>query len=354
MFAPRRHVGLGLIVVALCGLASCGSSTSSSASDSPTAPGGRLSVDGGTPTFTLASGSFTISHDGRRRHYIVHVPPRLASPNPLAIMVLHGGGGAADQMAPYTGMDALADQHGFVAVYPEGVAETLIPGNHHWNAGNCDGVIGKNCGGPTFRAGVDDVGFFARLLDELRAQGVGKVFVSGISNGGMMAHRVGCALADRVSGIASVAGALALPSVEPAGTVRCVPARALEVLIIHARNDMHLPYEGGQTSCSARDRLYPSVEYAVSFWRNANGCTEGPIPVHSRGNANCVAYSGCQCGVEVRLCSIDEPLGSKIGGHSWPGAPLARPRCDDPNIECPCKASPDLDASAAILERASR
>ena len=71
--------------------------------------------------------------------------------------------------------------------------------------------IGTICA--AFRSGrrisnnVDDVGFFAALIGKLTAEGGAdprRVYVTGISNGGLMTHRLGCELADKITAIAPV------------------------------------------------------------------------------------------------------------------------------------------------------
>jgi polyhydroxybutyrate depolymerase len=341
-----------MILLALMLLVACSNAaTTDAGTDTPvikpveTIGGGE--PDGTTEPVTLTPGEHRLTVQGQERRYLVHVPAAFSPGTPpLAVLVLHGGGGSAEQMTR-TGLEAFGDRDGFAVVYPEGVSQPLAPQNHNWNAGNCDGVIGISCGGPAFERGIDDVAYFRALLAELRTGGIRRVFVAGISNGGMMAHRVGCALTDEIDGIAVIAGALALPSVEGDGVVRCQPSRPIDVLIIHATNDENLPYNGGSGRCSAPGRMYPSVDYAVGEWLNFNGCAAAETEVYRSGIAACVEWS-CEAGTAVRLCRIDPPPGSEIGGHSWPGSDRA---CKS---GCPCMPTQDLDASAMIADFARR
>jgi len=317
--------------------------------DKPVATASRAEPDETTEPVTLTPGEHHLTVEGQERRYLVHVPPAFEPGTPpLAVLVLHGGGGSAEQMTR-TGLEAFGDRDGFAVVYPEGIPQPLAPQNHNWNAGNCDGVIGVSCGGPAFERGIDDVAYFRALLAELRAAGIQRVFVAGISNGGMMAYRLGCALADEIDGIAVIAGALALPSVEGNSVVQCQPSRPIDVLIIHATNDENIPYDGGSGRCSAPGRAYPSVDYAVSAWRNLNGCAAAETEVYHSGIATCVEWS-CEAGTAVRLCRIDPPPGSEMGGHSWPGSDRDR-ACKS---GCPCTPTQDLDASAMIADFAQR
>ena len=127
-------------------------------------------------------------------------------------------------------MNQMADQGQFIAAYPEGASWLETPWRS-WNAGQC-------CGYAMHR-GVDDVEFIRRLIDELIARHAvdpQRVYVTGVSNGGMMAHRLGCELSDRIAAIAPIAGSLG---------VACHPTSPVSVMIVHGTNDRHVPYEDG-------------------------------------------------------------------------------------------------------------
>src|ERR1700737_68016 len=147
--------------------------------------------------------------EGRDRSYFLHLPPRYDSKTLLPlVVVLHGGGGgvqaAGARMQPgavaLTGMSLKADAENFVVVYPNGTGilrDKLLT----WNSGNCCGYALKHK--------VNDVGFIAALLDKLEREiaiDPRRVLVTGISNGGMMAYRIGCELSDRIAAIAPVEG----------------------------------------------------------------------------------------------------------------------------------------------------
>jgi poly(3-hydroxybutyrate) depolymerase len=62
--------------------------------------------------------------DGQTRQYLLHIPAgyRPEKPTPFVIG-FHGNGSTAGQFEEYTGWSALADQEGFIAVYPQGLGE---------------------------------------------------------------------------------------------------------------------------------------------------------------------------------------------------------------------------------------
>jgi len=115
------------------------------------APVGASAVD--TSQLPPGDQQFTIDFGGGGREYLVHVPTGAQPGKRLPVVFnFHGGGSDAPTQKAYSQMDATADRHGFVVVYPQGVPPA--PGQQSlrtWNAGKC-------CG-PAKRTNADDVGF---------------------------------------------------------------------------------------------------------------------------------------------------------------------------------------------------
>jgi len=261
------------------------------------------------------------------RSYEIDVPARRDSAQPLpAVIVFHGGGGAADSVRRQTRMSAKGEAEDFVVVYPQGsggIAGKL----RTWNAGTC-------CG-QAMQQRVDEIAFVAALLDDLQATVAvdrARIYATGISNGGMMAYEVACALADRIAGIAVVAG-------EMTALDRCRPARPVPVLVIHGSADRNLPSDGGVGAKAFAVHDVRSVASAVDFWRRHDGC--GTAARSEVGGAvRRTSYSSCSGGSEVELVMIDG------GGHSWPGGDRLARFLDPPSAA--------LDATAEIWRFFSR
>lgn len=281
-----------------------------------------------TPTSTSVAGfpagtsSETLTFDGETRAYRVHVPPDSDSSaaRPLVLM-LHGGGGSAVQFQEFSSrMDEVADREGFITVYPDGTGQLRT-----WNAGACCGAAARD--------DIDDVGFIRALLDHLGERlciDTQRVYASGMSNGGMMSHRLGCELSERIAAIAPVAGTNGAPS--------CTPSRAVPVMHVHGTEDGHVPWDGG-AGCGLANVEFPSVPATIDGWSELNQCATDTRAYFEEGNGSCVAQQGCKDGADVVLCSIDG------GGHSWPGG---EPSADV--VDCPADGpqSTTFHASEAI------
>ena len=240
------------------------------------APDESLSVSG-----SLQSG-------GLARTYQLYTPPDLttAATVPL-VVVLHGGFGHGAGAERLYHWDAAARKHGFVVVYPDGIGRS-------WNAGIC-------CGSAA-RRNVDDVGFLAALVQRLEDQNrvdPHRVYVTGMSNGAMMAYRMACEAPFPIAAIGPVAGTLG---------VACDRARPTSVLHIHGSADRNVPFGGGVGIGFDRSpRL--AVPEALARWRDLDHCATAVTTT-----AGTVATQLAQCagGRVVELITVAG------AGHQWP------------------------------------
>lgn len=240
-----------------------------------------------------------------RRSYWLHVPPgnRQEGPLPLLI-VLHGHGGTGRRMMRLTGLNRLADEEGLLVAYPDGESWWNIPWGS-WNAGYC-------CGYAQHRQ-VNDLDFLNLLMDDLQEVypvDSRQVSIIGVSNGGMMAYRAGCALAERLSAIWIIAGAM------PPGP--CEPETPLSVMIVHGTEDSYVLYHGGDSPKSGYKRRDASVEDAVRFWVNHNRLSMTPDRLE-QGAVIEERYQGDDHRIRVILYTIQG------AGHHWPGRRVSDP-----------------------------
>ena len=198
----------------------------------------------------------------------------------------------------------MADAHGYVVVYPDGI-------DFSW-------ADGRGASVPD-RTGVDDVGFIAALVDRLTAEyGIDpdRVFATGLSAGGFMANRLACERADMFAAIAPVGATLG-------DHVDCHPSQPVSVLASHGTVDPIVPFNGGPMVGRGGPSTILAAYAVVDRWRELNGCAAAPViePIPGNGDgasAERVAYE-CDEGTEVVFMRVDG------GGHTWPGAPEILP-----------------------------
>ena len=255
-----------------------------------------------------------LRHGGRERTYVVRVPSGISrdiEPIPLVI-VLHGGGGNAGNAEAMTGFTAKGTAERFIVAYPEGTSRRRPL--FTWNAGHCCGYA--------MEQQVDDVGFISALIDELSAThrvDRKRVYVTGMSNGAMMAHRLGIELSDRIAAIAPVVGTVFGDEPRPRSRV--------SALMINGMLDDFVPYLGGPPGGRFREAwdgtpTRPAVDQA-RFWAQANGCRSTRQP-EDRGTY-LLGRHDCDPPIGVEMYSV------KDNGHAWPGGRSGSRRGDTPS-----------------------
>lgn len=245
----------------------------------------------------------TLQSGGRERCYHLYIPPDYDPARPAPVVFsLHGFVLNPDTQAAISRWHRLANQEGFVVVYPQG---TGYP--RRWNAGASWGA-----------GEIDDVQFIRNLLDDLStltSVDRSRVYVNGFSNGGGMSVRIGCDAADMVAAIGSVAGAVVDMSA-------CNPSRPVPVMAFHGTADWVVPYEGGPmdlaplrlgADLTQGPSYFVGAEEWVAGWAGLNGCTPSAEALPQQGDVVGKHYTGCDEDADVVFYTIED------GGHQWPG-----------------------------------
>lgn len=230
---------------------------------------------------------------GIDRTYHLYRPSTIpaAQKAPLVVM-LHGGYGTGLQAEKAYGWDELAEREHFIVAYPDGV-------NRAWNAGMCCGTPRKN--------NIDDVAFIAAMVAQIeRDQNAdpARIYITGMSNGAMMAYRLACEAPFPIAGIGSVAGTLDMTS--------CAHPQHTKILEIHGLTDRHVPFDGGPGINTPQLQPFPSVDRTLAVWQQANLC--GPDVQRSISGVVTTQHWICSGGHDVELISIAN------AGHEWPGS----------------------------------
>ncbi len=223
------------------------------------------------------------------------------------LLVLHGYGGSGASFARHLQLSRLAEKRGFIYLAPDG--EPDARGNRFWNAGPacCD-----------FEArDVDHVLLLGALLGRASTAtrvDPKRIYVLGYSNGGFMAHRLGCDVAG-IRGILSVAGA------GVADVSKC--EHAPEVVVeVHGDADVVVPFDGGHVLSRKDVPSHLGALATVTGWATKKGCSAAPRPMGALDLEPGIPESETErlsfsCAENVTLLKV------KGAGHSLASSPPA-------------------------------
>jgi len=212
----------------------------------------------------------------RLRTYSLYTPAMQVA-HPAVIFVLHGsrGAGAAVREQSAYEFDRLAEEYGYLLVYPDGF-------ERHWN--DCRGSA--NYAANT--QNIDDVGFLTSLIDTLAEQhdiDRGKVFATGFSNGGHMALRLALEAPERVAAIAPIAANLPVDT-----NLDCDKSnQPVSVAMFNGTDDPINPYDGGLVEIFgdiSRGHVLSSQD-TINYWLGLAAVHQPPMDVsHAERDGN--------------------------------------------------------------------
>lgn len=245
---------------------------------------------------TTIDGSFLYS--GANRTYRLYIPASYNPAVPVPLLFnLHGYGSNNTGQEFYADFRPIADTASFIIALPNGTYD--LTNRRFWNTFNS--------------SAVDDIGFLSALIDTIRGNysiDTGRIYSTGMSNGGFMSYELACFLSGRIAAVASVTGSMIWPRLNTCNATHPTP-----VMQIHGTADLTVPYNGNS--------LFAHIDTVVSYWVQHNNCQPQPevfpVPDINTGD-NCTAvqyiYRGGTAGTSVEFFKV---MG---GGHSWPGAPI--------------------------------
>jgi polyhydroxybutyrate depolymerase len=253
-------------------------------------------------------------YTGQPRTYTLYVPSTYdpAEPTPV-VMALHGRFGSGESTAQWIDMNRIAEENGFIAVYPDGL---LNPNAEVWYDTGWNymrGVPGLPEDEP------NDAAFLADLLDDLSRDlniDAARVYVVGISNGGFMAHHLACVDPQRYAAFADVMG-----SGYYAMETMCQHQTPTPMIMIHGTDDDNILWHGNAQESQGQliYFTYP-ITSTFEFWGRHNGCDVEDIAVED------VPQQGNSPNSTVRILSYACPDNAETmlygvigGGHTWPG-----------------------------------
>ena len=232
------------------------------------------------------------------RSYRIDLPKQ---PQAAPILIaLHGGGGSPDQFARASNLSAAANRLGYAVLYPQGTGRAAT-----WNGGYCCGAAA--------RAGVDDMDFLdAVITDATNRFGLnyGRLYLTGMSNGAILAETYAARHPSRVRAVAGVAGTMDAAHIRVAGPV--------PLLHIHGTADPMVPYAGGRGDSSLTRTPFASVAAVEAAFL-------APYPMLARTERNIDPVND---GYRVTERNYTDAFGRPMiriltvegGGHAWPGS----------------------------------
>jgi polyhydroxybutyrate depolymerase len=238
------------------------------------------------------------------------------------VVVLHGFPDNAVHIQSI-GMNAVADDEGFIVVYPNGHTywrdSTILQlslmnliyfgrWGYFYNCWDLDNV--------------DDVGFIRTVIEKLQSTLVidsSRIYIAGLSWGAHTTYRLGAELCDILAAIAPVAGSIGGRWKEDSSLyIIPEPDYPLPVIVFHGMNDSAVNYNGG-LDFQGGYPWYFSVNESVAFWVEHNQCNPTPqIEISESGNIIKKTYANGSQGTEVVLYSVVDGVHGWFGGTDWP------------------------------------
>ncbi len=250
------------------------------------------------------------SNDAGMRAYKVYVPAGKSEGQRAMIVMLHGCTQSADDFAAGTQMNRLADEHGFLVVYPEQAAQANA--SKCWNWFKPQDQL-RGAGEPSLIAGI------VREVAQRHGADPRRIFVAGLSAGAAMAvvlgethpelfagvgahsglpygsaHDISSALAAMKGGRSGLPGLMSFS--DGAGTSRGKAIQAVPVIVFHGDRDHTVQQTNGDhIAQQAHDAhgalaggtgLLTSTQSGVSpggrrFSRTIHADTEGQARIES-------------------------------------------------------------------------
>jgi polyhydroxybutyrate depolymerase len=256
------------------------------------------------------------------RTFEYYIPTSFTNSTEVPLLFsFHGLGSTGDQQRDLSRFDLLAEQEGFIAVFPN--ATNLTREGNPCNATLPDlpgAEIQWNLGGGSLQycAGVDDVGFVSDMIDWFEtnyAINASRIYSTGMSDGALFSYLLAFNLTGKFAGIAPVCGPMPWGFDTPA-------TAPITVILMMGTADPILAYDGH--GGLGGDVTY-STDETIQYWCGVDGINyTSPAPAETVWGPTTTdltvvhryVWSGGTNGTQVILFKI---VG---GGHTWPGGVL--------------------------------
>lgn len=271
------------------------------------------------------------------RSYILYVPTTYnpETPTPL-VLSLHGRGANHFSQAGSSGFNAVAEEYGFIVVYPQAYDPNFN------NPTLADAVWNYNLNTPVFTSlPWDDDVFLDNVADDIATTlniDMNRLYVNGLSNGGYMTHHLACTRGDRYAAFAAVAANA------PFGLGQlCQEGVHAPIMLYHGTEDTISPWEGASVihpETGENVFLLAPIPNSLAFWVDQNDCGQDfeQVDVPSTdpdSSVTFIRHTDCPNDAAVQIYAVTG------GGHVWHGV-------QDFDNDFVGEVNMDLNASEAI------
>jgi len=222
------------------------------------------------------------------RQFTIYSSSKIKANEKVPLLLnFHGSGMTALEHMFYTNTNALAEEKGFIVVYPQGL-------NNDWNVGFEQ----------DYDNGTKDVEFIQTLIQKLQKHypiDVDKIYATGLSRGAFFIQRLVAELPNTIKGFISV-GAPMPNEVKN----RMQSAEPVKAMYVHGTAD-EIVYANGL------DGAYLSINECIDYWKQRN---------KSNREATTSEYDVADDDTSIIVENYNSIAFMKIenGGHTWPNS----------------------------------
>lgn len=256
----------------------------------------RIAPAAGAPGSGACVYYLTIPHLNYSRSFKLLVPDSY-QPGPAhdrLVLDFHGYGSSKSNQLDTSCWKDKAIRDGFAVAYPNGTGFPVS-----FSAGDyC-------CDASPVRPARDDVQFakdvaaYAKSLLHAGSSAF-RVYASGLSNGGALAHNLACEAGDAFDGIAAVSQTFTRKPGHP-----CLNGREpIPVLDFRATQDSVIPYNGGPSAATLWAESWLSAADSRARWFSELGCGSAVVRKDYTGGSYCLRMD---CAADFVQCTIAGP-----------------------------------------------
>jgi polyhydroxybutyrate depolymerase len=222
------------------------------------------------------------------RQFTIYSSSKIKADEKVPLLLnFHGSGMTALEHMFYTNTNTLAEEKGFIVVYPQGL-------NNDWNIGFEQ----------DYDQGTQDVEFIETLIQKLQKHypiDVDEIYATGLSRGGFFIQRLVAELPNTIKGFVSV-GAPMPNEVK----IRMQSSEPVKAMYVHGTADEIVLAEG-------MDDAYLSISTCIDYWKKRNNAIQ-KVAISE--------YDIVEDDTSIILEDYNSVVFMKIesGGHTWPNS----------------------------------